>query len=185
MTLDLSRIRAITLDLDDTLWPVWPTIRKAEAALHDWLSTNAPNTAALLETPETMRGKRDALLLEFPHMAHDFSFMRQEAIRRALLAGGDDPAHAKTAFEVFFEARHQVELFEDALPALEYLAARYPHRQARSPHFQSRRHCRRRPACPSLARRRRRSPRRPRRPTSRHARRLAQPRSHRLAARRS
>lgn len=119
-------IKAITLDLDDTLWPVWPTIRKAEAALHDWLLANVPNTAALLENPESMRAKRDVLVAEFPHRVHDLSFMRQEAIRRALLAGGDDPALTATAYEVFFDARHKVELFEDALPALEYLAARYP-----------------------------------------------------------
>ena len=121
-----SNIQAITLDLDDTLWPVWPTIRKAEAALHAYLIAHAPNTAALLETPETMRTKRNNVVADFPHMAHDFSFLRQEAIRRALLNGGDDPALAQTAFEVFFEARHKVELFEDALPALEYLAARFP-----------------------------------------------------------
>ena len=36
--LDLSRIRAITLDLDDTLWPVWPTIHRAEQVLSDWLA---------------------------------------------------------------------------------------------------------------------------------------------------
>lgn len=122
----MGTIQAITLDLDDTLWPVWPTIRKAEAALHDWLLANVPNTAALLDTPESMRAKRDALVAEFPHKAHDLSFMRQEAIRRALLAGGDDPALTGTAYEVFFDARHKVELFDDALPALEYLAARYP-----------------------------------------------------------
>ncbi len=121
-----STIQAITLDLDDTLWPVLPTIKKAEAALHDWLITNVPNTAALLETPESMRSKRDTLVADFPHMAHDFSFLRQEGIRRSLIAGGDDPALAATAFEVFFDARHKVELFDDALPALEYLAARYP-----------------------------------------------------------
>ena len=122
----IGTIKAITLDLDDTLWPVWPTIRKAEAALHDWLLANVPNTAALLENPESMRAKRDVLVAEFPHRVHDLSFMRQEAIRRALLAGGDDPALTATAYEVFFDARHKVELFEDALPALEYLAARYP-----------------------------------------------------------
>jgi HAD superfamily hydrolase (TIGR01549 family) len=122
----IGTIKAITLDLDDTLWPVWPTIRKAEAALHDWLLVNVPSTAALLDNPESMRAKRESLVADFPHMAHDFSFLRQEGIRRALLAGGDDPALARTAFEVFFEARHQVELFDDALPALEYLAARYP-----------------------------------------------------------
>jgi FMN hydrolase / 5-amino-6-(5-phospho-D-ribitylamino)uracil phosphatase len=121
-----STIQAITLDLDDTLWPVWPTIRKAEAALHDWLTVNVPNTAALLETPESMRANRDSLVADFPHLAHDFSFLRQEGIRRSLVAGGDDPALAKIAFEVFFDARHQVELFDDALPALEYLSGRYP-----------------------------------------------------------
>ena len=45
--LDLSRIRAITLDLDDTLWPVWPTIHRAEQVLSDWLMQHAPATAAL------------------------------------------------------------------------------------------------------------------------------------------
>jgi putative hydrolase of the HAD superfamily len=79
-----STIQAITLDLDDTLWPVWPTIKKAEAALHDWLKTHVPNTAAQLETPESMRAKRDTLIADFPHMAHDFNFLRLEAIRRRL-----------------------------------------------------------------------------------------------------
>jgi hypothetical protein len=27
---DISKIRAITLDLDDTLWPIWPVIARAE-----------------------------------------------------------------------------------------------------------------------------------------------------------
>ena len=121
-----STIQAITLDLDDTLWPVWPTIRKAEAALHDWLKTNVPNTAAQLETPESMRAKRDTLVAEFPHLAHDYNFLRTEAIRRSLLNGGDDPALAVLAYEIFTEARNTVELYDDALPALQYLAAKYP-----------------------------------------------------------
>jgi FMN hydrolase / 5-amino-6-(5-phospho-D-ribitylamino)uracil phosphatase len=121
-----STIQAITLDLDDTLWPVWPTIKKAEAALHDWLKTHLPNTAALLETPETMRGRRETLIAEFPHLAHDYNFLRLEAIRRSLIQGGDDPALAAVAYEVFNDARNCVELFDDALPALQYLAAKYP-----------------------------------------------------------
>jgi FMN hydrolase / 5-amino-6-(5-phospho-D-ribitylamino)uracil phosphatase len=121
-----STIQAITLDLDDTLWPVWPTIKKAEHALHDWLKTHAPNTAALLETPETMRGRRETLIAEFPHLAHDYNFLRTEAIRRSLINGGDDPALAVVAYEVFTEARNSVELFDDALPSLQYLAAKFP-----------------------------------------------------------
>ena len=48
--LDLGKIKAITLDLDDTLWPIWPTIERAEKALHDWLSEHAPMTCALFAT---------------------------------------------------------------------------------------------------------------------------------------
>ena len=46
-TLDMGRVRAITLDLDDTLWPVWPTIERAEKAMRSWLSHRAPVTARL------------------------------------------------------------------------------------------------------------------------------------------
>ena len=49
--LDLTLIKAITLDLDDTLWPVWPAIEKAEQALLDWLARHAPQTAALQAQP--------------------------------------------------------------------------------------------------------------------------------------
>ena len=38
--------RAISLDLDDTLWPIWPVIEKAEQALHDFLCERCPKTAA-------------------------------------------------------------------------------------------------------------------------------------------
>ena len=37
--------QALTLDLDDTLWPIWPTIARAEQALQDWLRQHAPRTA--------------------------------------------------------------------------------------------------------------------------------------------
>jgi putative hydrolase of the HAD superfamily len=40
-------IEAITLDLDDTLWPVAPTIAGAEQDLFDWLCAHAPKTADL------------------------------------------------------------------------------------------------------------------------------------------
>ena len=39
---------------------------------------------------------------------------------------GDDPALADAAFEVFFAARQEVVLFDDALAALKRIAARYP-----------------------------------------------------------
>ena len=124
--LDRGKIRAITFDLDDTLWPVWPAIERAEKALLEWLAANAPLTAELFDNAAALREIRGEITTSRPDLKHDLSAMRLEAIRLALYRAGDDPALAQSAFDAFFEARQQVTLFEDALPALEYLAARYP-----------------------------------------------------------
>ena len=124
--LDPSRVKALTLDLDDTLWPIWPTIARAEQVLADWLVQHAPATAALGADRQTLRAVREQVGRERPDLAHDLSALRRESIRGLLRQAGDDPALAEPAFEVFFAERQRVELFEDALPALERLSARYP-----------------------------------------------------------
>lgn len=119
------KIRAITLDLDDTLWPVAETIRGAEKALQAWLSQHAPRTAANFNR-ETMARWRPRIIAAHPDRKTDLSFLRREIIRHVLREQDDDPALADPAFEVFLEARQQVRLFDDALPALQRLAARVP-----------------------------------------------------------
>ena len=117
--------RALTLDLDDTLWPIWPTIERAESVLHAWLQVHAPATAQRFDRAG-LRSLRDAVAAESPHWLHDLSAIRTESLRRALLLAGENPALSQAAFEVFFEARQQVVLYDDALVALERLARRYP-----------------------------------------------------------
>jgi len=117
--------KALTLDLDDTLWPIWPTIERAERVLHAWLAERAPSTARQFDRAG-LRALRDAVAAENPHWAHDLSAIRGESLRRALLLAGDDPGHAPAAFEVFFSARQQVELYDDALEALQRLSQRFP-----------------------------------------------------------
>ena len=125
MTSPLQQVRALTLDLDDTLWPVRPTLVAAEKVLAEWLRANAAATA-LNTPPAAMLALRAEVAAEHPHWSHDLSAIRLETLRRALRRHGDDPALAERAFEVFFEARHAVVLYDDVLPALERLAARYP-----------------------------------------------------------
>ena len=124
--LDPGRVRAITLDLDDTLWPIWPAIARAERALQSWLEQHAAATAALCAVPGTLRELRNRMHLTRPDLLHDMSGLRRESIRMVLQRAGDDPALAEPAFEVFFAERHRVDLFDDALPALEWLSRRYP-----------------------------------------------------------
>jgi len=124
--LDLSRIKAITLDLDDTLWPVWPAIERAEQALGEWLAARAPQTAALLAQPAARHEIREHVNSLHPEHRHNLSFLRRTSIALALSRSGEDAGLADAAFEVFFAARNRVTLFEDALAGLEMLSRRYP-----------------------------------------------------------
>lgn len=118
-------VRAITLDLDDTIWPIEPVIERAEAALGAWLEANAPRTAAQWPL-EARRALRDAVAGEHPHLAHDFTRQRMISLERMFAAAGDDPSLATPAFEAFFAARCEVEHYADSLAALDRLAARVP-----------------------------------------------------------
>lgn len=124
--LDPSQIRAITLDLDDTLWPIWPTIFRAEEVLLLWLKEHAMQTARLFSSPEALRAIRLQVERERPDLRHDLSGLRQASIRQALRQAGDDENLAIPAFEIFFAERQRVQLYDDALQALEFLAARWP-----------------------------------------------------------
>jgi putative hydrolase of the HAD superfamily len=119
-----NAILAITLDLDDTLWPVRPALVHAETVLAQWLAERAPRTALRL-TPENRREIRAQLLAEHPQRAHDMSFLRREALRRALVAAGDDGDLAEPAFDAFLAARQQVTLYQDVVPVLSRWAQRY------------------------------------------------------------
>ena len=124
--LDRLKVRAISLDLDDTLWPIWPTIARAETALQDWLRHRAPGAADLLVDPQVRHQLREQALLLHPAISHQISAVRREMIRLALDRCVEDTTLAEPAFEVFAAARHEVQFFDDALPALEALAARFP-----------------------------------------------------------
>ncbi|MGE4330700.1 HAD family hydrolase [Diaphorobacter sp.] len=124
--LDPARVRAITIDLDDTLWPIWPTIARAEAALAGWLAAHAPATAALFADAQALRAIRLHMQTLRPDLRLDLSALRRESIRLALTQAGDDPALAEPAFDFFFAERQRVHLFDDALETLEFLSTRYP-----------------------------------------------------------
>ena len=118
-------IHAITLDLDDTVWPIAPAIARAEAALGRWLAEHAPRTAALWPE-QARRALRERVASERPDLAHDFTTQRRITLERMLREAGDDPALAEPAFDAFFAARCAVEHYHDSLDALERLAARVP-----------------------------------------------------------
>lgn len=118
-------VRAISLDLDDTLWPFAPIGERIERALHDWFVEHSPATAERFPIEE-MRALRERVFEEFPQHAHDLGLLRRLTIERALRESGSDPMLASAAHAIFFRERNRVDFYADAPDALRRIAARLP-----------------------------------------------------------
>lgn len=118
-------VRAITLDLDDTIWPIAPVMIRAESVLDAWLRQHAPRAAERFPI-EAMRELRDRIAAERPDLAHDFTQQRRLTLEHMLRETGEDLALVAPAFDVFFAARCEVEHYADSEKALARLAARVP-----------------------------------------------------------
>src|ERR1700729_1641228 len=116
----MSALRVISLDLDDTLWPVAPVLAAAEAALHEWLRERYPRT---LHGPSinSMSALRAKIAAQFPAQSHDLTFLRQRALAEQFIGAGYAESGCEEALEVFLDARNRVEFFDDVRPALERL----------------------------------------------------------------
>ena len=77
-----SNIRAISLDLDDTLWPVGPTIVRAEQRAQAALTEHAPQVAAAWNI-DRLRALRAKILDEQQHLRHDLLQIRRLALQHA------------------------------------------------------------------------------------------------------
>ena len=119
------RIRAITLDLDDTLWPFAPIGARIERVLDDWLRVHSPRTAERFPIV-TMRALRERIFTERTDLAHDMSALRRLCLHTAFVESGEDPALTDAAYDVFYAERNRVECYPDAVDALARLAAHVP-----------------------------------------------------------
>lgn len=116
---------AITLDLDDTLWPVLPALERADVAVDEWLQRHFPEVARRWPVA-AMRALRTEVTCERPDLAHDFTTQRQLTLQRAFAACGIATAPIDTLWDIYFAARNNVELFPDSLPALQRMSAHGP-----------------------------------------------------------
>ncbi|MEM7000405.1 MAG: HAD family hydrolase [Pseudomonadota bacterium] len=125
----MTRIQLITLDLDNTLWNVDSTIRRAEASLRAWLGEHAP--AALQIYAETdMTEFRQRAVEHAPDKRHDLSYLRVFVLTEVCVAAGYSASEASTiaedAFAVFFDGRNQVDFYPGAKEMLATLSQDYP-----------------------------------------------------------
>ncbi|MDJ0807102.1 MAG: HAD family hydrolase [Gammaproteobacteria bacterium] len=116
----VKNIRALTFDLDDTLWDNRPVLLAAEQTLYDWLSIHYPRITDRY-TLVAMREMRMRLVLQQPDLGHNMTELRKTSLRLAADSVGYDHQLVEPAFAVFIEARHQINLFDDVLPVLQRL----------------------------------------------------------------
>lgn len=118
-------VLAITLDLDDTLWPFAPIGARIDQVLHDWMLEHSPATAAMYPVA-AMRELRDRSFRDNPHLHYDLSALRRLTLAEALQNSGASMDLLEPAYEAFYAARNQVEFYPDALAALRRIAAHVP-----------------------------------------------------------
>lgn len=125
----MSKIRLITLDLDNTLWDVNSILIKAEQDLLQWLTDHVPDSLAHYHL-DSLNEIRNAVFAAHQHQAHDLSFMRTqilfEVLRRTGLSEAEARSVAMQAFDVFFEGRNRVVFFPGALEMLGTLREQFP-----------------------------------------------------------
>ena len=119
------QILALTLDLDDTLWPVLPALERADQAVDAWLRQHHPEVARAWPIA-AMRELRERVAAERLDLAHDFTTQRQLTLQQAFAACGIAAAPIEALWEIYFAARNSVELYPDSLPALQRITARWP-----------------------------------------------------------
>lgn len=120
----MRTLKAITLDLDDSLWAIHPVLRRAEEKMLEHLKANFPRIAERHDAP-SVRAMRLRVEEAHPHCAHDFTELRRLTYATLLDDCGYDVDCADGLMDHFMNLRHEVELFEDVLPSLETLAGRY------------------------------------------------------------
>lgn len=117
-------IRTITIDLDDTLWPIGPVIERAETRLFAWLAEYYPRITTMF-SPAAIRDVRNEVITEHADRIHDLSFLRRTVLGRISAAAGYGTDMVDDAFAIFNEERNNVDVYPDVRPALATLGRSY------------------------------------------------------------
>lgn len=120
----LASIRLITFDLDDTLWPCRPVIRRAEQVVYEWLQQHAPRVTGAMSL-EAMWEHRKAFMQAHPELVHDLTLVRLRTLEEVMGRFGYPGELAEEATAVFRAARNRVEPYPEVVPVLEQLRENY------------------------------------------------------------
>lgn len=121
-------IKSISFDLDDTFWPLMPTILEAEKKSRDWIEKNYPGALNSL-TREVSMEIRDKLLREDSTIMNRISELRFKIFLEAGIRSGysenESMSMAEEAFQIFFVGRNKVNFYDGVIETLDLLKEKY------------------------------------------------------------
>jgi len=110
----------ITFDLDNTLWPVEPSIIHAENELYTWLDIHYSKLTNEF-SKEDIQVFREPILEQYKDMLHDLTFVRTALLIKLAESVGYPESMASEAMIVYRKARNTVSYYPDTMPAIEEL----------------------------------------------------------------
>lgn len=117
-------IRAVTFDLDHTLWDLEDVLPRAEQLAYDFLARGYPRAAERYSV-ERLRELRMEIYRQREDLRHNVTELRKQVYRQVASDCGYDESLVEGAFAVFLQARHDVILYDDVLPLLDALRGHY------------------------------------------------------------
>ena len=115
-----TAVKCVTLDLDNTLWPIEPTIRLAEEKLYQWMQSSYPGVTQKYSSAEITK-KRMALSRRRPEIAHNLTELRWHALMELADEFNYQKVFADEGLALFRRYRNQVNPYPSSEPALSEL----------------------------------------------------------------
>lgn len=119
-----KRTRCITFDLDDTLWAIAPVIHRAELKFYAWLDSYYPRITRAM-SPQALIEHRHSFMRDKATLMHDLTHLRKLWMREVAKLGGYGEALVEPGFQIFWQARNEVALFDQVEQTLEALGKNY------------------------------------------------------------
>lgn len=120
-------IKALTFDIDDTLWDNTPVMARVEPEHYAWL--DAHTDLAQRFPIEEYEARREAFAAAHPERRGDFTWIRRQVLEALLREHGleapDAQAMAERTVHYMLALRHQVTPFEEVEPMLDALRQQY------------------------------------------------------------
>ncbi len=124
----MNKIKAITFDLDDTLWPLKPTLIRAEKETYQWLKTNASKLTDKYSLKE-MGAYRFKIFKENNEYRHQISKVRIATILQLAQESGYSETLAKEiaeqSFQIHYQLRQAVNCYDGVEEMLQQLSESY------------------------------------------------------------